>query len=100
MEYKTKIYTRNATKRYYDKNKELISSKNNIRAAHYKMSNQLRNAEFKLDDAKRILTKIATYKKYKTDLEFREQYRNRLELILDCLPIETKIDLSLLLFFP
>ena len=99
-EYKTKIYTRIATKRYYEKNKELISNKNNTKAFHNKMLNQLRNAEFKMDDAPKILTKIAKYKKYRNCPEIREHYRNRIELILECLSIEIREDLSLLLLFP
>ena len=99
-EYKTKIYTRIATKRYYDKNKQLISNKNNVRAFHTKMINQLTNAELKMDDAPKILTKIAKYKKYRNCPEIREHYRNRIELILTGLSIEIRQDLSLLLLFP
>jgi len=85
LNYKTKSYVLRAVRNYYNKNKSLISSKNHIKAFKNKIDILL-DTIIELDNPyiqMNYLHRIASYKLYQTNLEVRNEFKDRINLIVD-----------------
>ena len=83
--YKTKPYVLRAVRNYYNKNKAIISKKNQLKCFQNKMENLLDTLE-NLDNSyiqTHCLLKIANYKFYQTNIAIRELYKDRITAIVE-----------------
>lgn len=83
---KTKPYILKAVRKYYTANKENISKKVATKSFHLKLESMitmLENIEHNYYIKMNTLHKIASYKMWQTNYKIRQQYKDRIEAIID-----------------